>query len=132
MVTLYTRAWCSSKLTNILQLPQAIRCLKSARHTCDVPVAYRDFTFFERTAIGESRESRVDDSIQTGEDVDNDSVYELTVADVHRELASIRLKQRYNDAGFRTKARCDPMAFSENYWSIGIIFRAYPCRCACM
>lgn len=72
----------------------------------------RAFTFFERAAIVKAERSRIDgpgDSESCGEDVDDDSIYELTVADVHRELASIRKKQSYNDAGFRTRERYNPV-----------------------
>ena len=39
-----------------------------------------------------------------------DDFYELTPADVQRELAAVKRKQAYSEAGLRTKARCDNCA----------------------
>ena len=38
---------------------------------------------------------------------EDDSVYELTPQDIQRELAAQQRKHRYNDAGLRTRDRCD-------------------------
>ena len=68
----------------------------------------REFSVCSLSAIATA--SRNNSAVEPGNemDVDNidDSVYELTAADIQRELAAQKQRHLYNDAGFRTRARC--------------------------
>lgn len=69
--------------------------------------ACRKFAVFgERALAAEAQQRSAAEGVAA--DGEDDSVYELTSTDVHRELAAIQRRNAYNDAGLRTQARYAP------------------------